>query len=196
MWGPRAKASWVSYEDQPKFRWAEGAHDGYTRLSSPCLHQRVVGLSDGDYLVIIDWLSSNVDQCVWHFQCAPGLVAESHERSVVATREGLRLSCQVLNEAAQVRVLNGIEKPIAGWVSPSFGTKLAAPVIEVEAAGRANTPYVTVIGWGTDAPRTSLDTQGAEWLLNISHAGGRDTLTLRTPTAARQSTIQNVVCHG
>ena len=197
MWGQRAKASWVSYEDQPRFRWAEGAHDGYTRLSPPCHHQRVVGLSDGDYLVIIDWLSANVDQCLWHFQCAPGLVAESHGRSVVAANDRMRLSCQVLNDSAQVRVIKGREQPIAGWVSPSFGTRIAAPVIEIESAGRADTPYVTVIGWGPDAPRTSLDTTGTEWLLNISHASGQDTLTLRSPAAARHaSTVQSVVCHG
>ena len=196
MWGQRAKANWVSYEDQPGFRWAEGAHDGYTRLSPPCHHQRVVGLSDGNYLVIIDWLTANVDRCVWHFQCAPGLVAKSQGRGALASRDGLRLSWQVLNEAAQVRAIEGREQPIAGWVSPSFGTRLAAPVIEVESAGRANTPYVTVIGWGTDAPHTSLDRTGSEWVLDISHAYGRDTLTLRPPATAHTSTVQSVVCHG
>jgi hypothetical protein len=196
MWGQRAKAKWVAYEEQPGFRWAEGAHDGYTRLSPPCQHQRVVGLSDGDYLVIIDWLSANVNRCLWHFQCAPGVVAESHGRKVMGSSDNLRLSWQVLYEA-QVRVIEGQERPIAGWVSPRFGTRLAAPVIEVEAEGRADTPYVTVIGWGADTPHTSLDASGHEWLLSVSHSGRLDRLTLRTPaTAGQASTLRSVMCHG
>jgi hypothetical protein len=193
MWGQRAKAQWVAFEEQPGFRWAEGEHDGYTRLAPPCRHQRVVGLSDRDYLVIIDWLSAPVNRCSWHFQCASGTVAESHGRNVLASIDGVRLSWQVLHDA-QVRVIEGRDHPIGGWVSPVFGTKLAAPVIEVEAEGLADTPYVTIIGWGNEPPRTTLDAMGTEWRLAVSHAGGSDILTLRTPAAAgRASTVRSVI---
>lgn len=187
MWGRRAQSSWIPVAPTPRIAWTEGEHDGYTRLDTPSVHRRLVGLADAGYVLVVDWLTAEARGCLWHYQCAIGTVATASGDVKTVSPGGTVLYWQPLFESS-LDVRLGQERPIAGWVSPHFGQKVAAPAIEIGATMLPLKPYVTVIGIGATHAASITDEDGG-WTVTVPHQYGADRIALRKPESGRSTLV-------
>jgi hypothetical protein len=132
-WAKRAHAGcslWLSLPEKDTF---EGWHDGYMRLDDPVKHRRLIELDKiARRIVVEDTLEMGEEHDVelfFHFseRCR---VDPCPDESFAASQDGqeLRITLPSL-EGASARLHQGSLAPLHGWRSPSFDTRVAAPVI-------------------------------------------------------------------
>jgi uncharacterized heparinase superfamily protein len=103
-----------------------GGHSGYTRLASPVTHTRAFIVDKTRLRVLVcDRVDGGGDHAlVWRFHLDPAVTAEPCGADVYLSRNG-RTVWLLPDETAASYVLS-VEP---GWVSPSYGVKVAAPVV-------------------------------------------------------------------
>ncbi len=122
-----------------EFDFAEGAHQGYMRLSDPVFHRRAVFLikSSPSYVVVLDRLEgTGQHQVEQRYQCVPlPTLPRIHKSRVdVLLPEKNRLSVLFPSSltgepAMNLRVVSGAQQPVEGWVSFVKGELEPAPQI-------------------------------------------------------------------
>ncbi len=123
----RRRAQALAWEPDPGRPAFSGRHHGYESLPQPAVHTRRIELdAAGRSLLIIDAVaSSGPHELVWTFPVAAGADAEVDAggdpgRAVARFASGVALEF----EAA------GVEFAIEpGWVSPSYGVRVAVPFV-------------------------------------------------------------------
>jgi uncharacterized heparinase superfamily protein len=129
---PRARATtWVSNATLDFF---QGEHDGYLRLDAPAVHSRVVLFLKGEYWVVSDRIRTDGKHHValhWHW--VPDIMLCSGEEAVEARLDGgdgLRVDARVFSGAGRLSCQQG-------WVSPTYGVRVPAPIslLDVESDG-------------------------------------------------------------
>jgi heparinase II/III-like protein len=192
-WSNIARCEAREWLSGTRFDFFEGAHDGYRRLPDPVTHRRSVLFLKGDYFVIRDEAD-----------------ARAHHRYELRFHLAPDASPQVESEHSTVRLLDstspGIELHAQGgggrwrvgedWVSPCYGSRVAAPVWTFEAEGEGPQDFLTVVvprAAGADtASVLSLTQEGAAHFLEVARGDARDLLVIgragRTVSAEQLTT--------
>jgi len=142
------------------------------------IHERRIAFVDDAYWVIEDRLRGDrPHRFDLRFHLAPEALGATRVTGGTVLAPGLAL------------VVCGADALVVerGWVSPSYGRKLAAPVISAAAGGRAEATFVTVLAPlepGEPAPRVTriADDGGGATMLRIDGLAGddaSDTIALR-----------------
>jgi uncharacterized heparinase superfamily protein len=133
LWGKRAEAGLVEWQDDPERVHVCGQHDGYTRLAVPVIHRRAITLDKASGAVeIVDRFRSSAAHAVSvYFHLAAGITADSEsDRSV-----RIRAPARVLGLRADqgvFRVLRADASGPAGWVSDGYHRRQPASVIVLD----------------------------------------------------------------
>jgi len=140
LWGTRAAAGLVNFEEHTGMWSLEAQHNGYTRLRDPVVHRRRIDCCKGNLAIRIeDTLacdSSHEVELHWHLH-EDAEVTESAQAAIVGFR-GRQIRFETCTEGFGLRVVRAGEEPILGWRSPSFGVKI--PISTLRFAGRLNGP--------------------------------------------------------
>ena len=102
-----------------------GRHVGYTRLTTPLVHERAFSVSlDVGALRIIDRLEgSGPHELVWHFHLAPGIAVtqESDERVLL----------EIAGDQYAMDAPTGLRaRTYPAWYSPSYGVRIRCTALE------------------------------------------------------------------
>jgi hypothetical protein len=149
LWGQKARVRCVSWNPSARGGEVAGQHEGYTRLSDPVGHRRIVSLDGGaGSLQIRDDLAckSSHEAAIWfHFGERCHLVSHSGS-SLLIEVDGLRLEL-VMDKQLEIQTFHGSQAPLAGWVSRRY--HLIEPSLGV--VGRCRVAgmrtFTTVLRW-------------------------------------------------
>jgi hypothetical protein len=135
LWGRRARGRIVEFATSPAVDLVSGEHDGYERFRSPVRHRRHVVFVKPDYVWVRDELLGSGEHLIESFlPFAPGMMLELGDAgsAVVSSPGGVVLDVLALGEPRlDWDWFSGSEEPLAGWVSPSFGVRVPAPVLRL-----------------------------------------------------------------
>jgi hypothetical protein len=131
LWGRRARASCLRWEQGPEGGTVEGEHDGYRVLERPVRHRRSITLDAGIREVrVCDRLTGAGEHTAdFALHLAEGCVLEpldGNRFEIICAAGRLRLD---LDERLSVRTLRGSDDPIGGWVSRGYHHKQATTTI-------------------------------------------------------------------
>jgi hypothetical protein len=138
---PRGPFAWDSRPTGRLLRWtsaptadvAIAEHAAYRRLADPVTHRRSVVLVKGRYCLVIDDLAgTTTHQVALRFQFAPMTVTLDSAGWVRAGRgSGPGLLLRSFGAAPlKTAIFNGDISSRQGWISPDYGQRVAAPVVE------------------------------------------------------------------
>ena len=124
-WSQKARAWREHVEFDP---WLiRGAHDGYSKRWR-AVHVRTVAPTADGLLVHDQLMAADAAPAETVFQFSPDFVCEGHGQTWRATRGADGLNIEVFFSAdATVECRSGEPFGAGGWVSPRFGSKVAAP---------------------------------------------------------------------
>jgi len=149
----KARVKVENWESKPQYDYLEAHHTGYMDLPDPVLHKRrVLFVKKGGFWIVRDSLSgAGMHVFEWYFHAAPLVVrAASRDLPQEVFREAERadkkglLSGLSVEAAGRAFEISGGEgrlvvvplglgdlqaEVLEGWISPSYGRKVRAPVI-------------------------------------------------------------------
>ena len=125
----------VAFAIEPGRDWFRGSHLGYARLSSPVHVTREIAMAKTEPLVAVaDLLTgSGTHDAVWRFPLDPSLGATIEGANVRFDRAGERRWLMAASDLPSAWTLE------PGWVSPSYGVRLATQVVTLRA--KVSLPY-------------------------------------------------------
>ena len=181
-----------------RLTWIEGEVRGETLYSG---HGRAVVHVAGCYWVVIDRLPRDLEgrRAALHFQLAPEAQVEALGEGAQAVRCGaVCLEIAASAGLAGPEVVAGATDPPAGWVSPSYGVKLAAPLLRYGVAEGTGTCAVVLAPGRSDAKGPAvelLEPAGGGLGLRITRGDTSDILLL---AAGREHGIEafGMTFHG
>jgi len=99
----------------------EGEHEGFHALSRPVRHRRELRFDGRSATVHITdtVLGGRGDELVWSFPLAPGEVSAEGSRALASFARG----------ALEIEAEGAILGVQSGWLAPSYGVRIAAPVL-------------------------------------------------------------------
>ena len=154
---PKGPFSWQEQPAARLRRWtstrdadfADAEHDAYARLSDPVIHRRRVLFVKPRFWVVVDDLCGAHEHTLeLRYQFAPGYEVDLGSAPWIAARgpAGPGLLAIVFGTVPfRPSLLEGSLDPIGGWVSPTFGTRLAAPALRYRASGRLPIRVATLL---------------------------------------------------
>lgn len=114
----KARPEHVAFASDAGSTSYRGRHDGYVRLATPVMHERLITRTHGAGILRIDDLvtGKGTHALRWHFHFAPGVDVSAEAAGVMlsAGSQRWRLTC----EAGIAPIL------VADWYSPSYGVKV------------------------------------------------------------------------
>jgi hypothetical protein len=115
-------------------RFFDASHDGYTRLSHPVWHRRLLlDLPDTGWLMI-DLLTGHGKHPVtlnWHFhQEVKVVITDSQLDGFVNGSKLFQMHCYASSDM-MMKLIRGQEDPPLGWLSEEAGIKVAAPILRI-----------------------------------------------------------------
>jgi len=136
LWGQKATAQCVSWQPQPGGGTVCGEHDGYARLHDPVTHRRVLELDRTKRCLVVRdrLLAAAQHEADVFFHAAESCRVLRVNRSRFRIDTSCGFVVLELDSRLAVRVVEGSEDPIGGWVSRGYHRKL---------------PSVTLIGHST-----------------------------------------------
>lgn len=152
---PRGPFSWHSRPaaragrvlQKPQLTVCEATHHAYHGLVDPVSHRRRVVCVDNAYWLLIDDLSGNAVHGVdLRLQCAALPVDVEGNDWVRVRGSGSALLVKAMSTAALHRTIaEGELDPPAGWISPDYGQRVAAPALCYQARAGLPLRIVTVL---------------------------------------------------
>lgn len=155
---PKGPFSWQEQPAARLRRWtstaeadfADADHDGYSRLADPVVHRRRVLFVKPRLWVVVDDLSGTLEHSLeLRYQFAPDYEIDLERHPFIAARgragPGLLLIAFAGTEPLRPELLVGSLDPLGGWVSPTFGSRLPAPVLCYRARGRLPIRIVSLL---------------------------------------------------
>ena len=131
-WRARPQAHLKGWTSSKTEDFACAEHDAYARLEAPVTHRRTVVFAKPTHFILVDDLLGEGEHA-WElrYQLAPMPVAIEADGWVRARGgEGHGLLLRVVAPAVfSTRVVEGSRASGGGWVSPSYGKRVAAPLV-------------------------------------------------------------------
>jgi hypothetical protein len=141
--------------------YGEGEHDGYRDFAEPVRHRRrVLGLSSSYWLIVDELTGRGSHRLQWTHHLAPGARVEPTNSgdTVQVNLENAALAFACSESAVRARVVEGQQAPIQGWVSPRYGEKHKAPVLEMTVEADLPVVALTLVRpWGGSAPSLRVE---------------------------------------
>jgi hypothetical protein len=178
-WSQTARCEARGWLSRARFDFFEGEHDGYSRLSDPVTHRRSVLFLKGDYFVIRDEADARArHRYELRFHFAPDAVTgDVGEDSAVRLPDSSSPGVELHAHGGA-----GGWREEEGWVSPCYGSRVAAPVWTFEAEGEGPQDFVTVVlprPPGAEAARVlSMKHEEVGHFLEVEADGLRDFLII------------------
>ncbi len=115
--------------DGPRASFA-GEHSGFRELSRPARHRRELSFDGQSRVVHITdtVLGAQGEELLWSFPLAPGTARTQGSRAL-ATFAGAELEIETEGASLEIE---------SGWLSPSYGVRVAAPVLRVRRIARSD----------------------------------------------------------
>lgn len=146
-WHHRPAATLRLCAERPGYCEAGAEHEAYRDLADAVTHRRRVLFVDARYWVVVDDLVGTANHDIdLRFQFAPLAVAAEADGWIRASgRQSALLvrSFAAVPLAATIRC--GELQPIAGWISPNYGQRVAAPVLSYCTNSRLPLRIVTLL---------------------------------------------------
>lgn len=124
LWGKRAGTEALNFEARPNGGRIQAQHDGYTRLSDPVVHRRMIDLNETGLIEINDEvLARNSHELRIYFHLSEGckvVQRDMHDLTIEADRGALHLR---MDPRLEVSTVLGSQQPILGWVSGGYHRK-------------------------------------------------------------------------
>ena len=138
VWRPGASADYLA-----------ASHRGYLRLPDAVGHRREFVVGDHALVLARDRLTgAAVHDVAWRIHLPPGVVVELDGRSAcVSASSGDRAWVCVLDAPSSLQLV--VDE---GWVSPSYGVKVAAPVLRL--SGQCELPATITAMFARQPPET------------------------------------------
>jgi len=146
LWGRRASARLIDWQDDASMTRVCGEHDGYTYLSDPVVHRRSLHLDKpSGALTITDELAASGSHKVRvHFHLSPSWQARQRsDTEIEIVNGGSRLALQVNGAAITCIAASDVTK--LGWISPGYHRRVPSTCIRLERNIDANATIVTRI---------------------------------------------------
>lgn len=147
-WRDRPSAELRHWSSTPSFDYADAQHGAYRRLKDPVTHRRRVLFVKSRYWVVVDDLDgAEVHQVDINFQFAPTrlwLGSDGWARSQDEQGRGLCLRTFSVTPL-HAEIHKGAVEPIRGWISPDYGLRVPAPLLNYSAVARLPLRAVTVL---------------------------------------------------
>lgn len=140
-----ALARCLSFEHKGARARFEGEHSGFRALGQTVAHRRVLCF-DGEAGVVRltdHVLGASGEELAWCFPLAPG----------AATVEGSRAHVRFAGAELRIQAEGAALAVERGWLSPSYGVKVAAPVIRARRLAQSNHEIVRFVLTVCDAGR-------------------------------------------
>ena len=137
-----SRATTIGTKTAPGFLLAVTSNAGYAGVTAK---RRVLWSRAADYLVVQDVLTAKTTRTfrqAWHL--GPGSAPALKGSRLDTHQTGSNLAILQLAGHPANRIVSGRTKPIQGWVSYTYGTKRAAPVLESTIRGRS-ARYLTLL---------------------------------------------------
>lgn len=165
-WATAARCGARAWMGGARFDFFEGEHDGYRRLRDPVTHRRSVLFIKGDYFVLRDEADARAGhRYELRFHFAPGVGDASTPGVELHAHGG-----------------GGRWRTEEDWVSPCYGSRVAARVLTFEAEGEGPQDFLTVVlprAAGAGAARvSSMKGGGSAHFLEVSNGEARDFLVV------------------
>ena len=129
--------------------FAEGSHNGYTRLTRPVVHRRAVVFLQPDYWMIRDELSGEGEHRIdRYFHFADMEIFCNEDRKLIHTRSPQGHNLAVLSiekDNTAIEIMRGGNEPESGWIAPGYGKKSRAPVVRYSTMARLPIALNTLI---------------------------------------------------
>ena len=139
------------------------------------VHVRTVAFVDGDYWIVHDQLrapTAHIYEARWH------LSPEAHDAVVIDDRGTQTTVCapgvQLIAPAGA-----GEMSLQPGWFSPTYGTKVPAPIVVAQGVG-ADVDLLTVLAPGASPVAVQWVCGGGEVFVTVARSGTVDTISWRT----------------
>lgn len=121
------------------------------------LERRVLWSVGGEYLLVEDRASATIARTFvqrWHLREGAAPVITSTGTWTRRSRGNV-----VVRQLAggSTRVVTGATSPIQGWISPAYGRRVTAPVIETRRSGRTVRFLTLIVPFASDRPAISIE---------------------------------------
>lgn len=144
LWGRRATARCLGWEPTPEGGRVSGEHDGYSRLPDPVTHRRTLELTgDPPVLTVTDEiLARGEHELAVCFHAAETVDVTGRGPREFTLGFGAGTARLSFDDALDVEVLRGSERPIGGWVSRGYHRR--APATTLVGRTRSRGPRTSV----------------------------------------------------
>jgi hypothetical protein len=155
IWGRRAKTECLSWQPTEVGGKVIAQHDGYTHLSDPVIHKRMLNLDGRELVIRDDIIASGKHEIEVFFHLTEDCVVNpvSRNRYLVHVSEG---TIEIdLDPCLDIKSFNGSNNPICGWVSRGYHQKEASTTLIGRCISKGDTCLVSRINIGkvnTDFP--------------------------------------------
>jgi len=139
IWGRPYRAALTEASRVNDSMFLKGEHDGYERLKHPVKHTRRVSFSGGNIFLIQDSFSGRgLHNFELNYHLHPdAATVEQEDGWWRIDRNGMRVYINLLGEA-RFQYSEGVEEPILGWYSPSYGVRHKSGVLSCLKNGCSN----------------------------------------------------------
>ncbi|HEX9653598.1 MAG TPA: heparinase II/III-family protein, partial [bacterium] len=142
---------WISNQnvDYLESRYDEGYGNRKEDILKGVTHTRRILFVKPDYWIlwdVVDGPGSHAIAQLFHFAAETEVGIEDQKNIRVNYPDGPALFIASLGRAEMsLAKIVGEEDPIQGWISPEYGSKIPAPVVEVESQGELPRAFVSVL---------------------------------------------------
>jgi len=146
MWGSRANATLLGWQDDPGHARVSGQHDGYGRLADPVIHRRELHLDKPALsLEVIDDILCAAEHAVSRrFHLATECRVERQAPSTVrVSRDGRQLLVEA--PGAQIDIVAAVDDGFEGWVSDGYHRRAASHCLRIAGRAGANEQLRTIL---------------------------------------------------
>ena len=135
------------------------------------LTRRVIYSVSGEYVVVVDRVSSDVE-CVAtsRWQLGPQVEATVRRQTVALTSGERRATLHFTGTAAKIETVVGQQEPFDGWVATEWKRKVPAPVVMATKSGRTFRFITSIVpGAGGSATVENIPVPGPDLCLRVKN---------------------------
>ena len=147
-WRARPQARIKGWASSAAADFACAEHDAYARLAEPVTHRRTVVFAKPDHFIVVDDLLGDGDHA-WElrYQLAPmPLTLERDGWLRARGADGHALLLRIVTPAAfSTHIADGARAAGGGWVSPTYGRRVPAPLVVFSGIARLPFRVATIL---------------------------------------------------
>ncbi len=143
LWGARAEATQLDWQDDDSSSSISGSHDGYTRLADPVTHQRTLTLdkSNGNVRILDTVDATGKHSIALYFHLSAGSRLSELEEGVLIESGDCEMSLTCSH--GELRISEANAQEMMSWVSDGYHRKAAACSVILEAETDGKTEFET-----------------------------------------------------